>query len=161
MISAELATFLQSGVSLLVGTRDADLVPESLRAVGARVEPGGAEVTVYLPVATSARALANLRDNGRLAVCFSRPLDHRSVQLKGAVVALRDGVEADRRVVERYRALLTDVLAAVGVPPRITLQITHWPVAAARFRVESVFVQTPGPGAGAPLGASGAAERRP
>lgn len=161
MISAELATFLESGVSLLVGTRDAGLHPEALRAVGARVEPGGAEVTVLVPVATAARTLGNLRENGRIAVCFSRAEDHRSVQLKGAVVALRDADEADRRVVERYRALLADALAGVGLPPRLTSRIAHWPAVAARFRVEAVFVQTPGPGAGAPLAAPAREAGRP
>jgi hypothetical protein len=51
-------------------------------------------------------------------------------------------------VVDRYRAALADVLSVLGVPPRTLLRISHWPCTAARFRVESVFVQTPGPGAG-------------
>ena len=75
-ISAELAAFFESGVSVLVGTRDARLLPECLRAVGARVEPGGTEITVFVPKATSALTVANLQDNDRVAVCFERASDH-------------------------------------------------------------------------------------
>jgi hypothetical protein len=45
VISADLATFLESGVSVQVGTRDARLLPEATRAMGARVEKGGTGLT--------------------------------------------------------------------------------------------------------------------
>jgi hypothetical protein len=148
VISEELAEFVQSGVSIQIGTRDARLTPDCIRLVGARVEPGREEVTVFVPHATGATSIANLRENGRIAVCFSRPADHRSIQLKGRVVALDDAVPADRATVDRYRAGLVEVLAVLGLPPRTLLRMSHWPCVAARFHVESVFVQTPGPGAG-------------
>jgi hypothetical protein len=148
LITEELAEFIQSGVSIQLGTRDARLVPDCVRLVGARVEPGRKEVTLFLPRATGAKSLANLRDNGRIAVCFSRPADHRSIQLKGRILALDDATPSDRPVVDRYRAALSDVLSVLGVPPRTLSRISHWPCTAARFQVDSVFVQTPGPGAG-------------
>lgn len=159
MIPADLVAFLESGISVLVGTRDARLVPEATRAVGARVEGGRAELTVLLPAATSAAALANLRDNGRIAVCFSRAFDHRAVQVKGRAVEVRDAEASDRALVERYRAALADEWGRVGVPPRATLRLAHWPCVAVRLRVEGIFLQTPGPGAGAPLGETGGSAR--
>jgi hypothetical protein len=152
LITEELAEFIQSGVSIQLGTRDARLAPDCVRLVGARVEAavGGERngVTLFLPFATGAKSLANLKDNGRIAVCFSRPADHRSIQLKGQALSLEPAVLSDRPVVDRYRAELADVLSVLGVPPRTLLRIGHWPCTAARFLVESVFVQTPGPGAG-------------
>ena len=159
MVSREVAAFLESGVSLLVGTRDSRLVPEAIRAFGARVESGAEEATVFLPVAPAARTLANLRENSRIAVCFSRPGDHRSVQLKGGVVSIREADETDRTAIDRYRQLLSEALRAVGVPPRLSRRFAHWPAMAVRFRVQAVFVQTPGPGAGAPLTAAQGGER--
>lgn len=153
LLPPEVARFLESGVSVLVGTRDASLVPEALRAVGARVEAGGAELTVFLPARTSARTVANLRDNGRIAVCFSRPIDHRSLQVKGRVLSLRGGDAVDRAAVERYVEALAACWQEIGVPATVTRRLGRWPALAARFRVEEVYVQTPGPGAGAPLGA--------
>lgn len=152
VISEELAEFIQSGVSIQIGTRDARLVPDCVRLVGARVEPGRTEVTVFVPRATGSTSIANLRENGRIAVCFSRPADHRSIQLKGRIVGLDEAGPADRAVVDRYRAALVEVLGVLGLPPRTLLRMNHWPCAAARFEVESVYVQTPGPGAGDRLG---------
>ena len=163
MISAELTDFIQAGLSMLVGTRDARLVPDYVRAVGARVEKGGREVTVFIPAATAAAAAANIADNGRVAMCVSRPVDHRTVQLKGRIVSCAAAPDADRAIVERYRTDFAATLAYFGVPPRLTLRMSHWPAYAVRFRVESLFDQTPGPGAGeeirraAPPGRKGAA----
>jgi hypothetical protein len=75
-IPSELAEFLESGISVLVGSHDARLVPEAVRAVGARIEGSGQELTVFVPDATAGRSLANLRENGRAAVCFTA-VDHR------------------------------------------------------------------------------------
>lgn len=167
MISAELVQFVQSGVSILVGTRDQDLVPEACRGMGAhvhlvhgvsRAHEKAPEITVFLPAATNARTLANLRDNGRIAVCFSRAHDHRSVQFKGQVVAMAPAAESDRQIVDGYRGAIAHAWGEVGFPPRITMRVAHWPCTAVRFAVESTFVQTPGPGAGERLG--GAVGRR-
>ncbi|MCC6406928.1 MAG: pyridoxamine 5'-phosphate oxidase family protein [Planctomycetes bacterium] len=151
MISPELAEFLESGVSTLVGTRDASLRPDGMRAIGFRVERDGSQATVFLPAGTLGSNLANLRDNGRIAVCFSRPIDHRSMQLKGRVLAITEANEADRAQVDRFRAAYAQHLAFVGIPVRVTERMAHWPCWAVRFEVESIFVQTPGPGAGQPL----------
>jgi hypothetical protein len=150
-ISPELAEFLESGISVLVGSRDARLLPEVARAFGARIEAGGRELTVFLPVATAERTLANARENGRLAVCFSA-IDHRSYQIKGRLKAVCDAADDDRRSIERYRAALAQVYGSVGMPPRLTYRIRHWPAHAVRLEVETIFLQTPGPGAGVALG---------
>ncbi len=150
-ISEELARFLQSGISVLTGTRDAHNVPDATRGIGVRVEAGGDEATVFLPEATSATAQANLRDNGQVAVCFSRAMDHRSMQVKGELVELRPADERDRAFMERYREELAEEWGFVGLPPSVTYRMNTWPAVAVRFRVTAVFVQTPGPGAGAPL----------
>jgi hypothetical protein len=156
VISAELADFLQSGISILVGTRDADLIPDCARGVGVRVEPGGAEVTLFVPVATGAATIGNLEDNGRLAVTFSRPVDHRSIQLKGSVVEIRAAVAGERAEVESYRLAYSSTLGYIGLPPRLTARVRNWPCHALRLRVEALYQQTPGPDAGVAYAAGGA-----
>ena len=150
-LSGELSGFVQSGVSVLIGTRDVDLVPEACRGLGARVERGRREVTVFVPEVTGTRTFDNLRDNGRIAVCFSRAIDHRSVQLKGRVLSIEPATDDDRIVIDVYRASIAHAWGELGFPPRITMSITHWPAVAVRFAVESVFEQTPGPRAGVPI----------
>jgi hypothetical protein len=152
MISQDLASFLESGVTMLVGTRDADLRPEATRGFGARVERGREELTVFVAAATAERTLANARENGRVAVCFTRIVDHRSIQLKGRVLEGRDARADERPLVDRYGQLLVQIFGEIGVPPRLILRVNRWPAHALRLRVQDVFVQTPGPGAGTPLG---------
>jgi hypothetical protein len=90
-------------------------------------------------------------DNGRLAVYFCS-IDHRSFQFKGRVSAARQARPAERADLERYRASLAQHWGSIGVPPRLTHRMVVWPAHALTMQVESVFVQTPGPGAGKPLG---------
>lgn len=151
MLSPALVGFVESGNSVLVGTRDVRLVPECVRAFGVRAERGGRDVTVFVPVATGARTMSNIADNGRVAICVARPRDHRSIQLKGKATAVRDATARDRKFVEAYRSAFCDELAWIGLPLRLSRRFAHWPCHAIRLRVESVFDQTPGPGAGEPL----------
>jgi hypothetical protein len=157
LIGAELQQFLESGVSVLVGTRDRLLVPEAARGFGLRVEAEGRELEVFLPAAWAARTLANLRDNGRIAVAAARPQDHRAAQVKGEIVGIREGGPDDLAAIERYRALLVDDFAPFGYPPRDFHRLNVWPCHVVRLRVEALFEQTPGPRAGAPLAPAGSA----
>jgi hypothetical protein len=147
-IDPALVEFLSSGVVLGCASRDARLVPRSVWPVGIRVEAGGEEVTVFLPVATAAEVVANLKDTRRIAVVATAPVDHRSVQLKGQVMEIRPASDAERSQIDSHRAALTRTLEPLGVPRSVMLRIDHWPVYAVRFRVEHLFVQTPGPAAG-------------
>jgi hypothetical protein len=143
----DVVEFVQRGISVLVGSRDARLMPECIRAVGVRVERGAQELTIFLPTATSARVLANLRENGRIAITVAHT-DHHSIQIKGKVLRVASARPADRELVERYRCDLAQNWGYIGVPPRFTLRLAHWPCHAVRFRVETAFDQTPGPRAG-------------
>jgi hypothetical protein len=76
----ELVDLVESGVSILVGTRDASLRPASIRGVGACVASDRRQITVYLPQSTSHKAVENLRDNGEIAVAFARPFDNFAIR---------------------------------------------------------------------------------
>ena len=147
-LSPELARLVQSGVSILVGTRGASLTPEGLRAVGARVDAGGTEVTIFVPEATGARTFAHVADNACIAVCFCEIATHRTIQIKGRVLEMRPALESERPIVEGYRRSFAESLAFVGLPRRLTFRIAHWPARALRIGLEACFAQTPGPGAG-------------
>ncbi|HEV8112942.1 MAG TPA: hypothetical protein VGR31_09215 [Planctomycetota bacterium] len=150
-IPEDLATYFESGISILAGTRDGRLIPEATRVLGALIGTDGRAFTVFLSASTAQRTLANVRDNGRIAVCFTS-VDHRSYQVKGRVTDVRDADEKDRHAIERYRAALAQHFGFVGLPPRLTHRLSCWPAHALTVAVESLFLQTPGPGAGGPLG---------
>ena len=151
MISPELAAFIESGISVIVGTRDARLRPDCVRGAGVRADPGAGTLTVFLPAATSERALANLADNGRIAVTITRAIDHRSLQVKGGSLEVRPSTADERREIERYLELLAVDWGHVGVPRQATRSMNHWPAFTVTLRCEALFEQTPGPGAGSPL----------
>lgn len=155
-VPGKLAPLLEGLVAVHVATRDAALVPDEVMAAAALLEPDGRSLTVYLPDATSATALANLRENGQIAVVLSQPLTHRTVQLKGRVETIRPAGEDEREAVERFAAAFDAEVAAIGLPPAALRRRNRWPCTAATFAVREGFEQTPGPRAGEPLVAEGA-----
>lgn len=151
MITPELARFIESGISVLVGTRDARLRPDGLRAAGIQADPTSGTLTVFLPQATCERALANLADNGRIAVTVTRAIDHRSLQIKGRAIEIRSASLAERKFIEQYLDLLAVDWGHVGVPRRSTRAMNFWPASTVRVAAETLFEQTPGPDAGQSL----------
>lgn len=139
---------LRTGVSVMVGTRDASLIPECTRAWGIRVEADQTTVTLFLTEAVSRKTLENLRENGLIAVTRTRPTDHVTCQLKGRVRRIRpaDLRDLDDRL--RWRREFWGELMAVGVPAEQAEALIMDPAVAIEFTVTSVFAQTPGPGAG-------------
>lgn len=150
-LSEELAELIASGVDVYVATRDAEYTPESMLAMGVKIHGDGCAITVYLPEATSAPTLANLKSNGQIAICLTRPRDHRSVQLKGSVKHVRASEAADRELQSVFRAALVEQFAGVGIPRSASRRLVWWPSVAVEVAVNAVFQQTPGPRAGEPL----------
>lgn len=147
-IPPDLAEFLDGGLSILVGTADERARPECTRGAGVTVDRAADRLTLYLPTCGAARTLENLRANGRIAVTFSRPHDHRTYQLKGRVRAIGDSSEADRQRQQRWLAAFSEQLAIVGVPRPVMRRWQIHPSVAVELEVEELFEQTPGPGAG-------------
>ena len=82
-INDEMKAFLESGVSVVVDTRDIELVPEIVRTWGPVVSEDRQSVSLCVPQATSAQTLDNLETVGRISVVFTFPTNLRSIQLKG------------------------------------------------------------------------------
>jgi hypothetical protein len=148
VLTAETVEYMESGVSLLLGTRDAALRPASARAFGVEINAPSNTATVFVAVAGSQITLANLRDNAQLALTFSRPIDHRSLQVKGRVLTIGETEERQRAVQDRYFARFSEGLIFTGLRQNLLRRIRYFPSYAVHFRIESMFDQTPGPGAG-------------
>ena len=150
-IDAALAEFLASGVVLGVATRDDRLVPDVVRPAGIRVEPGGEEVTFFVPTLSAGQMLRNVESNRRVAMVASHPQDNRSVQLKGPALDARPAREDERPLMDQYRARFARMVEPLGVPGSFVMRMQIWPATAVCFRVEQMFLQTPGPAAGQPF----------
>ena len=152
----DLVAMMARGVSVIVASRDAGLRPSLMRAVGSRVEAGG-DITVYLARPQSRQLLQDIAATGQIAVVFSEPSTHRSVQLKASRVEMRSADAGDAPVLASYLRAMEQEVQQVGFPPPLTrAMLAHRieDVVALRFTPEQAFEQTPGPRAGAALGSA-------
>jgi hypothetical protein len=148
IIPPDIVELLKTGVSVVVGTRNAGLMPECTRAWGILVGKTGSIVTIFLTEAISEQTLRNLKDNGRIAVSCTRPTDHVACQLKGYVRKIRPATQREQQQSRQWHREFLDELTAIGVPRSIGEAWITEPALAVDIDVTDVFHQTPGPGTG-------------
>ena len=150
LLDAELAAFIQGGVSVVVATRNPDSVPDVARGCGCRVSKDRRRVTVLVEPARAGSALDNVVANGLVAVVFSQPSTHRTIQLKGTDARVVRVTRADRTVALRHLEAWVAELTGMGYRPDFARAVRGAAdgMAAIAFTPTSAFHQTPGPGAG-------------
>jgi hypothetical protein len=154
LIDAELAAFMQLGVSITVGSCGADNRPSVVRGSGCRVADDGATVRVFVSLAQAAPLLAHVRATGRVAAVFSKPSNHRTLQLKGRNTTVEPLAAGDAAVIERYRDAFVAELRQQGYAPALARALhtaAFADMAALRFTPVEAYSQTPGPDAGRAL----------
>lgn len=151
MITAKLRSIVKEGLSVAVGTVDAEGFPACCRAFALTSTDDFETVTVFLPVATSQVTVANVATTRRVAITCSEPLTHNSLQIKGLMREVRLATAAEEPTVQRHLDGFAGILAELGLPEHITRSVNHWPAFAIEVSVEEVFDQTPGPKAGAAI----------
>jgi hypothetical protein len=150
MLDEELKRFLESDVAIVVGTCDGDLVPEIVRGFAARVIGEGKEIQLFVGKAASEQTLANLLVNRRVSVTFSSPENYRTVQIKGWFRDVEDARPENQARIDRYQEAFIAIVAKYGLSEVIRNIWGADPIRLS-FEPDSVFNQTPGPGAGRPL----------
>ena len=148
MIPRTIVELLQTGVSVVVGTRDAGLMPECTRAWGIRIGKDHRSVTIFLTEAISQKTLENLRENGQVAISCTRPTDHVACQLKGRLRSVRPAISRDYQHSKNWHREFIGELIAIGVPACLPEAWITEPAVAVDIDVMDVFHQTPGPGTG-------------
>ena len=153
-LSPEFLALMDQGVSVIVSSCDDQLVPSVMRAVGSRVEDQGRRITVYLSRSQSAQLLRDVARSGRLAVVFSQPSSHKTVQFKTQRARLREARADEAPVLQRYLQGMERELTLIGLGPvyaRAMLAHRVEDLVAIEFEPDQAFDQTPGPKAGRPL----------
>jgi len=155
LLDAEHAAFiLLPGISIVAASRRADLTPQLGRAVGCRVSSDRSRVTVLIPAEQNAELLGALSDTRTIAVVFSQPSTHRTIQLKGTDAAVGPLAPDDAERAACWRAGFVAELGALGFAGDL-VETYVWSdpaaLAAVSFSPCAAFQQTPGPRAGAPL----------
>ena len=152
MLDAQLALFLAEGLGIHIGTRTKQLQPNGARVTAVRVDDDGMHLWAYVPQAAAGRVVPDLQATGPAAVVFARPTDDRACQVKGVFAGVRVATTDEQPfVVAQWERFLAN-LELIGIPRDALAGWSIWPSMAIRIRVTALFDQTPGPGAGAPLG---------
>lgn len=147
VLTPDLAAFLQTGVCLVVATRDATFAPSCAYAGGLRVAPDRRHVTIFLPAISAGTCIRNA-GGCEIALTACRPIDYRTIQLKGRVEQVAPAAEEDARFVAAYKEALAAQLERVGTVRELTLRLRFWPSVAVTVALRELFEQTPGPRAG-------------
>jgi hypothetical protein len=146
MIPDKLVAFVHGPVVSFVGTRDARLRPSVSWVFGARVSAASDEITILIPDIEAEPIKRDAEQNARIAFTVAGPISHEAYQFKGTLVGLRPSNDEERAVQEIHRNKLISHLTMF--PNTLFEGFRFSPSTALTFRVEQVFLQTPGPGAG-------------
>jgi hypothetical protein len=153
-IDDSVAAFLAGRRSIIVASRNAANRPSLMRAVGMRLSARRDEVSVLLARSQSTQLLVDLAASGSIAVVFSEPSTHRTLQLKGGNARIETATDADLAVIGPYADNLAAELASVGIEERMAramIAVDPADMVAVRFTPAEIYDQTPGPKAGAAL----------
>jgi hypothetical protein len=93
--------------------------------------------------------LADLGSHPEIALTVSRVTDHVTWQAKGVCVQIRPARASERALVTGQAEAFRAHLGEIGIAEDLTAAWRFWPCVAIRLRVDQLFNQTPGPGAGA------------
>jgi hypothetical protein len=149
-LDADHAAFIQGGVSVIVASRNAELVADVVRGCGCRVSRDRRQVTVLVEPSRAGTLLDDVVANGMVAVVFSQPSTHRTIQLKGSDASIVKVTPADRAVAARHLAAWKDELGSIGYARDLAGAVRGAAerIAAICFTPTAAYQQTPGPGAG-------------
>lgn len=148
----DLVAFLTGGVSIILASRNAALVPSISRAKGCRVLRGTSQIRlrVFVPALQAGDLLDDIRSTGTISATFTVPSTHRTLQFKSSDARI-DAVDAEdvAAIAAAVTAFAAD-LEPLGFPQEFSRALLASPgdEVAIEFTPTDAFQQTPGPAAG-------------
>jgi hypothetical protein len=149
MIPQEVIDFTGGKYFGYVGSRDENMVPMVRRCWGVKFSSTHDVMIIYVVKAQYDQMLRNFQHNGRITVSLADVPDFRAYQLKGQFIKARnmtaDEVIFKRQYRERPKAVMKEYF---GISEVLSERYVCYTDLAIEFKVEKIFNQTPGPGAG-------------
>lgn len=165
-IPADIVRFLEGSTVAVGATRDDKLVPLIHFMAGWTVGEDRETITCLFPATYNKETLASLEDNGRFALTVlgstsgrraSNPPNpavdfHECYQFKGEYVRSRPAQEADQLLVRQKGAQFYALFHPLfGFSDAACKARFRDAALAMTFRVQEIYDQTPGPGAGSKI----------
>ncbi|MBN4049643.1 hypothetical protein JYT36_00280 [Bacteroidales bacterium AH-315-N07] len=154
MIPDKLIEFLKGPVIGAAGTRDSNLQSSVHRIWGTKVNDDKESMTVYVAEVMADNMLKNLEDNGHIACTIGEPISHENYQFKGKFISSKKSDVVDEAFQDECIMKFVEQERKSGMPEealQVFSKIIYKPSIAITFKVEEIYNQTPGPGAGAKL----------
>ena len=131
-----------------IGSANADLKTTHTETLGASLDNENNTVTCFVLSLLAEPILKNLREKGRVSFFFGLP-SHEAYQFKGQFLETREITEEELANTEKVLSVTKDMFDSVGIPREAVERMFGIPPnLGITFRVEKVFIQTPGPEAG-------------
>ena len=145
------AGFITGTTSMSVATRNVERVPSVAKAAGCTVSTDRRWLTVFIDREQAAQVIADVAAGSPIAVVFSLPATHRTVQIKGAAAAAAPATPTQQVRAAMYVDAIVEHLVQLGYREgalRSYFAFDPDKLLALRFAPAAVFAQTPGPRAG-------------
>lgn len=153
VLTPDLEIFCQGGVSVIVAACLPAEAPVAGLGCGCRILLDN-RIRLLLPRPDNEGLLAMVERGARIAVTFSQPITHRSIQVKGSQGVVTSPNEEDKREAMRQAERVRWELVEVDYSPAFAeayCRVDPDILVAVDLTLDVAFVQTPGPGAGAEL----------
>ncbi len=158
MLPQKIVQFLdQHADQGFAGIRDRNLRPSGCRVSAWKLSSDGHTLTAFVPLPERFQQdfLDALNDNGQIVVTIGENQSHETYQFKGTYLRHRMATPDDLPLVrlnrERFlRTIRTQLPPGLDVGPILEQSLPD-PTFAVDLNIREIYVQTPGPGAGARL----------
>ena len=154
ILGPELTRFVTGGVSINAGSASAAGVPSLCRAFGCRVDSAAGRLRLFFAGPQAVDLVRDATRSGALAVVFSEPSTHRTIQVKGQDARIEPLADGDLACVTAYRAAFAQSLVFLGFTEAMVRTLLDCPdeaLVAVAFTPSVLFNATPGAQAGTPL----------
>lgn len=156
MLTSPQRDLLNTRCDVVVASRNERLAPSVCWGMGSHVDDDGRRATVWLRRDQAREIVADIRANARLAAVFCVPHTSVALQVKGEDARVRPANALDAPRLRAHVDNLVREIELMHLGEAFTRALFEQPLeelVAIEFTVNSVYEQTPGPGAGQALGA--------
>ena len=130
------------------GVASKDKKTRHIDTLGVKVSSKDSLLTCYVINSESKEVLEYLRDSGRISF-FVGMISHEAYNFKGQFILADPLTDEDLKISEDYRNKVIETISSIGIPNEVAIEkYGKDPDVGITFKVDHVFVQTPGPDAG-------------